>query len=123
MANVPNSASIGTADPNYTNDKSSVTKTASKQGANDSVTVNASEDGTSGGKAVVVLMVNSDGKSTVSVDSKNVVQLTASGSGTNMYITINMTASDPNNWTVNVNTTGGSTYKFVKGSGGGGGMK
>ena len=120
MANVPNSASIGTADPNYTNDKSSVTKTASKQGANDSVTVNASEDGTSGGKAVVVLMVNSDGKSTVSVDSKNVVQLTASGSGTNMYITITMTASDPNNWTVNVNTTGGSTYTFKKGNGGGG---
>ncbi|MBK6754154.1 MAG: hypothetical protein IPG69_11320 [Flavobacteriales bacterium] len=120
MANIPNTASIGTANPNYTDDKSSVTKSVSKQGVNDTVTVSASEDGTNAGKTVVVLLVNSDGKSTVSVDAKNVVQLTASGSGTNMYITINMSASDPNNWTVNVNTTGGSTYTFKKGNGGGG---
>ena len=87
------------------------------------MTVNAYQDGTSASKAQVVLKVNSDGKSTVSVDKNNVVQLSASGSGTDMYLTVGMTASDPNTWTVNLKTTGGSTYKFQKGNGGGGGLK
>lgn len=86
----------------------------------DNVSVNPYQDGTKGTSAQVVLKVNSDGKSTARVDSKNVVQLTASGSGTDMYLTVGMSASDPNNWTVNLQTSGGTTYQFTKGNGGGG---
>ena len=121
MANNPTSVSaLNTTRPSYTDDKSSVTKTVTTQVAADKVSVDASMDGSNAGKAVVVLKVNSDGKSTASVDSRNVVQLVATGSGTDMWMTMPMSASDPNNWTVNVQVKGGSGYKFVKGNGGGG---
>ncbi len=121
MANNPTSVSaLNTTRPSYTDDKSSVTKTVTTQVAADKVSVDASMDGSNAGKAVVVLKVNSDGKSTASVDAKNVVQLVATGSGTDMWMTMPMSAADPNNWTVNVQTVGGSTYVFKKGNGGGG---
>ncbi len=117
-------ASTQTKDPGYAPDTSAVTKSTTKQGSNDTVTVAACEDGndsTPSRNAVVVLQISSDGKSTASVNSTTgAVTLTATGSGTKMYIVVTLNTSDSGNWTVYVNTSGGTNYTFTKGSGGGG---
>lgn len=120
MSQVTN-VSIGLADPGKTDDKSQVTKTTSKQGTNDTVSVDACEDGTDSNRnAVVVLKVDSNGRSTARVDGSGNVYLDASGSGIASYMSVTLNSSDPNNWTVQVGTSGGSNYQFKKGNGGGG---
>lgn len=117
-------ASTQTVDPGYASDTSTVTKSTTKQGGNDKVTVVACEDGndsTPARNAVVVLQISSDGKSTATPNSTTgAVTLTATGSGTKMYLMCTLNTSDSGNWTVYVNTSGGSTYTFTKGNGGGG---
>lgn len=105
----------------YTADATSVGKTVTKSAAGDTVTVSAYQDGLKGTSAMVVLQINSDGKSSATTDpSSGVVTLNASGSGTISYLVLTLGSSDSANWTVYVNTSGGSNYKFVKGTGGGG---
>lgn len=114
--------SIQSTDPGYTNDASQVTKSKSKGGAGDQVTVDAWETGTNGQSrnAVVVLKISTGAGPTASFDANGVVTLTASGNGTSDFLLVEIASSDPNNWTVNLNTSGGSGYKFVKGNGGAG---
>ena len=114
------SVSVSTTDPNYTRDSSQVTKTPANGASNDSVTVSAWEDGTSGTNAVVVLQVNAGATPTASTDANGNISIQASGRGTNYYLSATLNSSDPNNWTVQVGTSGGSNYQFKKGSGGGG---
>ena len=113
------SASVSTTNPGYPSDKGSVTKNKTKSGTNDSVAISPSEDGTSNRNVVVVLEVNANAGATASVEGGN-VKLTASGSGTLQYLSVTLNSSDSGNWTVYVNTSGGSNYNFVKGNGGGG---
>lgn len=111
---------ISTSNTSLSNDTASVSKSGVKA-ATDSVTVNAYQDGSSAGSVVVVLQVNSDGKSSASVDPKTgIVTLNATGSGTTMYMSVTLNSSDTGNWTVYVNTSGGTNYTFTKGGGGGG---
>lgn len=115
-------ANTQTNDPGYGPDTTAVTKSTTKQGNNDKVTVGACEDGNNAARnVVVVLQISSDGKSTATADIRTgIVTLTASGSGTKMYLVVTLSSSDSGNWTVYVNTSGGTNYKFVKGTGGGG---
>lgn len=112
--------SISTSNTTFSSDTSSVSKNGTTA-AGDTVTVNAYQDGTSGSSAVVVLQVNSNGRSTASVDkTTGIVTVNATGSGITMYLSVTLNSSDTGNWTVYVNTSGGSTYTFTKGRGGGG---
>ncbi len=117
------SVSVGTNDPNFTRDGSQVTKSPANGASNDSVTVSAWEDGTSGTNAVVVLQVNAGATPTASTDASGNISIQASGRGNNYFLSATLNSSDPNNWTVQVSTSGGSTYTFTKGNGGGGHKK
>ncbi|HMC96948.1 MAG TPA: hypothetical protein VKG92_04810 [Flavobacteriales bacterium] len=116
------SASVTTTDPGYPNDKTAVTKSTTKAGPGDTVSVNPDEDGTNAGRNVVVVFsVNANARATATADANSgVVTLTASGSGTAQYLVVTLNSSDPANWTVYVNTSGGTNYTFTKGNGGGG---
>lgn len=102
-----------------------VTKTTDRTGTNDTVVVSITEDTTtsSGGKtyAQVILKINADDGARIALDPRTGgVTVTASGSGTDQYSTLTLNTADPNNWTVQVGTSGGSGYTFTKGGGGGG---
>lgn len=89
-------------------------------GANDQVTVTGWADEQVGGFVMVVLKVNCGGTPSASVASNGAVRITASGSGTDYYLTITLNVSTVDNWSIQVSTSGGSTYTFTKGTGGGG---
>ncbi|MBK8228268.1 MAG: hypothetical protein IPK70_13985 [Flavobacteriales bacterium] len=114
--------SIQSTDPGYPSDASSVTKEVTKSSPNDKVVVNAWETGvnTNSRKAVVALKISTGPNPTASFDSKGVVTLTASNTGTTAFLLVELDTADPNNWTVNLNTSGGTSAMFRKGSGGGG---
>ncbi len=115
-------ATVTTTDPGMNKDGGDVTTSRTKTGTNDTVTVGPWEDGTNTSRNVqVVLQVNAAAGARATVDSRSgSVTLTASGTGTVQYLVITLNSSDPNNWSVTVNTSGGSEYTFTKGSGGGG---
>lgn len=116
------SASIDARDPGRTRDTDKVSKTVPKQGTNDTVTIEAWEDGVDNRtrNAVVVLKVGSDGRSRASVDAQGNVVLDAQGKGVNSFLSVTLDSSDPNNWRLQVGTSGGTIYVFAKGQGGGG---
>lgn len=116
------SASIDARDPGRTRDTDKVSKTVPKQGTNDTVTIEAWEDGVDNRtrNAVVVLKVGSDGMSRASVDAQGNVVLDAQGKGVNSFLSVTLDSSDPNNWRLQVGTSGGTIYVFAKGQGGGG---
>lgn len=113
--------SIG-ADPGYTNDASLVTKTPSKGVTGDNVVVGPWQTGINTARTtVVVLRVSVSGTPTVSTNpTTGVVSLTASGTGTTAFLLCEIDTPNPNNWSVNLVTSGGTTYKFQKGTGGAG---
>ncbi len=123
MATVTAASVPSTTDPGDPS-AGTVDKTENSKGSNDTVTVNITEDTTrtENGKtnAQVVLKINADRGATVGLDGRGGVTVNASGSGTDQYSTLTLNTADPNNWTVNVGTSGGSTYVFKKGGGGGG---
>ncbi len=114
------SVSMQSSDPGRNGDTGSVTKSVSIKGVNDNLTVDAFEDGMNGRNAQVVLKVSSDGRATASVDANNNPYITGNGGSSVQYLLVNLNSSDPDNWTINVGTSGGSTYVFKKGKGGGG---
>lgn len=101
-------------------DTDKVTKTISKQGTNDEVSLEAWEDGMDPktGKAVVVLKVGSSGNSTASVNGKGNVKLKAQGKSERSYLSVTLDSSDHNRWSLQVDTSGGTIYVFAKGQGG-----
>ncbi|HRH37305.1 MAG TPA: hypothetical protein PK760_03105 [Flavobacteriales bacterium] len=112
---------IQSTDPGYPNDASAVTKSTTKTGTGDRVVVSALETGNNAARnAVVVLKVNSGANPTVTTDANGGVVLTASNTGVTSYLLVELATSEPNNWTVNLNTSGASNYIFKKGNGGGG---
>ena len=117
--------SIQSADPGYPSDASAVTKTVSRASATDKVVVNAWSTGvnTNSRKAVVALKISTGEKPTASFDANGAVTLTATNTGTTAYLLVELDTADPNNWTINVNTSGGSGINFRKGSGGAGRKK
>src|SRR5262245_7085574 len=99
------SATVSTTDPRYPSDQGSVTKTTVRKGDGDTVTVDAGEDGDdSRGMAMIVLLVNCDGRASAAVQRDGSVLLTASGSGIVEFLELELTTSDPNNWSVTVHT-------------------
>ncbi|HMC96947.1 MAG TPA: hypothetical protein VKG92_04805 [Flavobacteriales bacterium] len=119
MATTVKSTDLLITDPKYpaTTD---VTKTVTKAGTNDSVTVDAIQAGnTPGHDAVTVFKVTASDRVSTGVDKGNVI-LTATGGSNTTYLSVVLNQADPANWTVNVNTSGGSNYTFTKGNGGGG---
>lgn len=120
ITSIATSAFVQANDPGYKDNRTAVTKTTVAAGAGDDVTVNAYADGLSGGKkVVVVLTVNAEAQATSSVDqATGVVRLNGTGSGKTQFLLVTLSSTDILNWTVYVNTSGGSTYRFVKGDGG-----
>ena len=116
MSQVQSATVVGT-DPGLPNDRQYVTKEVIRQGEGDKVTVDAFEDGDEGTNEIVVLEVNCDGRASASPQRDGSVLLTASGSGVTEYLKLELDQSDPDNWSVTVNTSGGSSYTFKKGSG------
>ena len=113
--------SVQSADPNYPKDADKVTKTVTKQGTNDTMVVAAWETGNPTTlNAVVVLKVSSAANPTATIDGSGNVTVTGSGTGKTNYLLIEINSADPLNWTVNLNTNGGSGYNFRKGNGGSG---
>ncbi len=113
-------ASISSTDPGKTSDASSVTKT-STAARGDTLTVDAFQEGSDGkGNAVVVLKIGSDGRATVSKDASGNWVITGTGGSSVQYVSIVLGSSDPTNWDVSIGTSGGSTYRFRRGGGGGG---
>lgn len=113
-------ATVSTINPGYPSDKGSVTKNKTKSGTNDSVKVDPGEDGISNRNVVVVLEVSANAGATATVDRSGNVILNASGTGTLQFLSVTLNSSDSANWTMYVNTSGGSNYTFTKGNGGGG---
>ena len=115
-------ASVTTTDPEYTNNNDVVVKQTNRRGEGDRVAIQCEEDAVnSNGNVVIVLYVNSNGGATASIQEDRSIRLDATGGGLNEYLEVELNQSDPNNWTVNLNTSGGSSYTFKKGSGGGAG--
>ncbi|MCB9170260.1 MAG: hypothetical protein H6597_04510 [Flavobacteriales bacterium] len=121
MANITAASDPGTTDPKMSG-AGTVDKTETTRGANDTVTVDAVQDGLTkdGRHAQVVLKIGSDGNVTMKVNSDGSATVEASGAGKTDYTILTLSTSDPNNWTIHVNTKGGSVYQFIKGHGGGG---
>jgi hypothetical protein len=102
-------------------DTSGVFLTGSKTDPKDEVTVEPY--GTLAGKdhTVIVLQVThgNETPATDQLDGDNMT-LKASGTGNTSYLSLILEGNDPNNWDINVNTSGKSVYTFSKGRGGGG---
>jgi hypothetical protein len=69
----------------------------------------------------LVLQISADANPTVTVNADGSITLTATAnSPTTQYVVCQMNTIDPGNWTLPVRTSGGSTYRYIKGTGGGG---
>lgn len=69
---------------------------------------------------VVVLQINCATQPTARTDTNGNAAITASGTGNTYYLSITLNTATLDNWSVQVGTSGGSTYTFTKGTGGGG---
>lgn len=127
MASIVNSAKIQTNDPGDSAMSPDPGKGSTIKGVGDNVTVSLTEGKVNvDGKGVptnleLVLAINADSGASVNVQADGSVKITASAAKpTKQFVICQMNTADPGNWTLVAVTSGGSTYKYIKGGGGGG---
>lgn len=127
MASSVNNASVKTSDPRVGSISPDTGKSSSSPVAGD-ITTTLNEGAlaldTIQNKTVLqlVLSFTADAGASVAVNGNGGITITGRMSKNSIpqYAVCNMNTADPSNWTLSVGTSGGSTWRYVKGSGGGG---
>lgn len=132
MTNVT-SATVQSANPNDSSLSPDPSKSSTNKNANDKVSVGFVEgqvntDAKGKQYLQLVLQITADNgmagtkAPTVALDGSGGITLTATAGTANstFYVVCNTDGNNTANWTLNVGTSGGSTYKYIKGNGGGG---